>query len=271
MSKETAVELPVVEQFVDSHCHLHIIAAKGADAGALLKSAFDRGAAWIMDVGVDLDTVEARERITSQFPRVLETQGLYPSQAERPDIESLVDRLESLCALKRPAAIGEIGLDFYRDYADRSRQRELFRRQLTLAGKQSLPVVIHNRDADEETIEELRAAALERTGVMHCFAGDIAFARRCLDAGYYISFAGNVTFKKAAGLREVAAFVPSDRLLLETDAPYLAPVPMRGRTNHPLLVNHTYAAVAEVRKVPADQLAADIVVNFERLFLEERG
>ncbi len=266
MSRPKSVDIPRVTGSVDSHCHLAIIQAKGVDVRALLDDLFASGMQWILDVGVDLETIPARKKLAAGFPRVLKSHGLYPSVAEDDALEQQLRLLEEHCTREQPVAIGEIGLDFHRGYATPDRQRDLFQQQLDLARRLSLPVVIHNREADSELLEDLSAARLDPTGVMHCFSGDIHHARRCLEAGYYISFAGNVTFRNAEQLREVARFVPADRLLLETDAPYLAPDPLRGRVNHPGLVNFTYRRVAELRGVSVEELARAVRDNFVRLF-----
>lgn len=266
MSRTTTVDVPRVHGAVDSHCHLAIVRERGIDIETILSEFFASGAEWILDVGVDLDSLSARRELAAGFPRVLQSQGLYPSMAEDEDTSTLLTRLEELCTTARPSAIGEIGLDYHRGYATPQKQRDLLQRQLDLARRLSLPVVIHNRDADEDLLDDLSAARLDRAGVMHCFSGGVALARRCLDAGFYVSFAGNVTFKNAGELREAVRFVPRDRLLLETDAPYLAPHPLRGRTNHPGLVNLTYWFVAELRGVAIEELAGNVRENFVRLF-----
>jgi TatD DNase family protein len=168
----------------------------------------------------------------------------------------------------RAIALGEIGLDYHYDHSPRGVQREVFARQLRLAKSLSLPVIIHSREADEETLEILRAeyAGAVRGGVMHCFGGGPALAEGALALGLYISFAGNVTFKKADALREVALTVPLDRLLVETDCPYLAPVPHRGRRNEPAYVAATARFVAALRGVTDEEFGRATSENFSRLF-----
>ncbi|HUX14182.1 MAG TPA: TatD family hydrolase [Spirochaetia bacterium] len=269
MSRPTNPETPLVAGAIDSHCHFLDMARKGVDVRGMLSRWVESGGAWTVDVGVDLEGVQVRRTLAAGFPQVLRTHGLYPSVAAEPDVASLVARLESLCRTDNPVAIGEIGLDYHRDYASPVRQQDLFRRQIALAHKLSRPVVVHNRAADLDLLSALRDSTLERCGVMHCFSGDLSFARKCIDAGFYLSFAGNVTFKNADSLRDVARYVPDDRLLVETDAPYLAPHPLRGRTNHPGLIGHTYACVADARGISADGLAQLVLSNFTRLFRPE--
>jgi TatD DNase family protein len=169
---------------------------------------------------------------------------------------------------KRVVALGEIGLDYHYDNSPREVQRDVFARQLRLARAERLPVIIHSRDADAETLEILRAEyeGAERGGVMHCFGGGPALAEGALGLGFYISFAGNVTFKKADALREVALTVPAQRLLVETDCPYLAPVPHRGRRNEPAHVVETARFLAGLRGVSPEELGRVTSENFWRLF-----
>ncbi|HEX4566746.1 MAG TPA: TatD family hydrolase, partial [Vicinamibacterales bacterium] len=166
----------------------------------------------------------------------------------------------------RACAIGEIGLDYHYDFAPRDVQREVFAAQLDLARDLDLPVVVHTREATDDTFALLAAAPGVR-GVFHCFTGDAAMARRALDIGFYVSFAGIVTFPKAADLREAAAIVPADRLLIETDSPYLAPVPHRGQRNEPSFVGQVLAALATVRREDPRTLEARVTENFRRFFL----
>ncbi|HIE13623.1 MAG TPA: TatD family deoxyribonuclease, partial [Desulfotomaculum sp.] len=180
-----------------------------------------------------------------------------------------VESLRRLAARERVVAIGEIGLDFYRDLAPRPVQREVFIAQLRLAGELGLPVVIHCREAHAQVYELLSSEGKGLTGVMHCFSGSWEEARRFLALGFYISIAGPVTFPKSSKLLEVARRVPPDRLLLETDAPYLAPVPYRGKRNEPAYLVHTARKVAEIRGTSLEELAAATTENASRLFRQE--
>jgi TatD DNase family protein len=193
--------------------------------------------------------------------------GVHPHDAKLYD-EAAERLLLEFVRSRRVVAVGEIGLDYHYDNSPREVQREVFRAQLRLAREESLPVIIHSRDADEETLEVLRAeySGAGRGGVMHCFGGGPALAEGALGLGFYISFAGNVTFKKAEALREVARTVPLDRLLVETDCPYLAPVPHRGRRNEPAHVAATARFLAELRGVGHEELGRATSANFSRLF-----
>jgi len=168
---------------------------------------------------------------------------------------------------QRACAVGEIGLDYHYDFSPRDVQREVFRAQIELALELQLPVIIHTREATEDTFEALREAGAGRLrGVFHCFTGDEAMARSALDIDFYLSFAGIVTFPRADSIRAAARIAPADRVLAETDAPYLAPVPHRGKRNEPAYVAAVVAKLAEVRGVPSDDLAAEVTRNFASLF-----
>ena len=163
-------------------------------------------------------------------------------------------------------AVGEIGLDYHYDIAPRDVQRELFAAQVQLACDLDLPVVVHTREADDDTIAILQTGGAKLRGVLHCFTGDAAMARRALDLNFHVSFAGIVTFPRAPELRETARMIPSDRLLVETDAPYLAPVPYRGKRNEPAWVMHVLDTLADVRGVTSAELGREVAENFVRLF-----
>jgi TatD DNase family protein len=243
----------------DTHAHLDACADP---AEAVVARARAAGVERIVAVGSGLDSCRETLAIANREPGVWAALGIHPHQAADPDAE----RLDDLCAIladERAVAVGETGLDFYRDYAPRDRQRELFARQLELAADLGKAVVVHTRAADEET-----AAALESfdgTVILHCFSSPelLPFA---LDRGYFVSFAGNVTYPKAEELREAARRVPPDRLLAETDSPFLSPQPRRGRPNEPANVVHTVARLAETRGEDPVELAARLDANAAAAF-----
>jgi TatD DNase family protein len=211
----------------------------------------------IVSIGSGLDSCRETLAIASRERGVWAALGIHPHQAADPDAEQL-DELRELLADEQAVAVGEIGLDFYRDYAPRDRQRELFRRQLELAAELRKSVVVHTRDADEETASALEL--FDGTVVLHCFSSP-PLLPVALERGYYVSFAGNVTYPKAEELREAARHVPAERLLAETDSPYLSPQPRRGRPNEPANVVHTVAALAEARGDDPEALAAQLDGN----------
>jgi TatD DNase family protein len=230
----------------DTHAHLDACVDSPEELLARAKTA---GVERVVAVGSGLDSCRKTLALARREPTVWAALGIHPHQAGDEDADRL-DELRELLSDERAVAVGETGLDFYRDYAPRDRQRELFARQLELAAELGKPVVVHTRAAEEET-----AATLEGfpgTVVLHCFSSP-ALLPAALERRYYISFAGNVTYPKAEDLREAASRVPADRLLAETDSPYLSPQPRRGRPNEPANVIHTVRALADARgEAPAD-------------------
>lgn len=256
---------------IDSHFHSLEMAAKGLDPQLLLAWSFDNGLSAAVDVSVTPENLTKRMEMTARFPAVRFTAGYYPSEAGKfvsstAESVRMLGVLDSALLAPRVVAVGEIGLDGYRDYAPIEAQIELFRAQLASAAAHRLPVVIHNRECDLLVLESVKEAGLPRGGIMHCYSSDYDTAKRFVDLGFLISFAGNLTYKGAGALQEAARRLPRESLLLETDSPYLAPVPARGVPNHPGYIGHTYTFLASVRQVPLDELALQIASNFARLF-----
>jgi TatD DNase family protein len=244
---------------IDTHAHLDACAEPAEE---LIRRAREAGVTRIVSVGSGLDSCRETLAIAERNEAIAAALGIHPHQAAEPDADRLHE-LRELLDDERAFAVGETGLDFYRDYAPRDRQRRLFEQQLELADELSRPVVVHTRAASEET-----AAALEPftgTVVLHCFS-EPELVPVALDRGYYVSFAGNVSYPKAEKLREAARRVRADRLLVETDSPYLAPQPRRGRPNEPANVVHTVAALAEARNEEPAALAAQLDANATAAF-----
>ncbi len=242
---------------IDTHAHLDACAEPAA---ALVARAGDAGVDRIVSIGSGLDSCRATLAIADKEDGVFAALGIHPHQAAAG--ESL-DELRDLLAHEKAVAVGETGLDFYRDYAPHDRQRELFADELDLAGDLGLPVVVHSRAAAEETAAAL--AGFPGTVILHCFSTP-ELLPIALERGYYVSFAGNVTYGKAEELRIAARVTPADRILAETDCPYLAPEPLRGRPNEPANVMHTVAALAAARGDDVDELAARIDANASAAF-----
>ena len=243
---------------IDTHAHLEACASPPNE---VVERARDAGVTRILAVGSTIDTCRAALATAEANEGVFAILGVHPHEAAAEG--DRLDELAELLGHPRAVAVGETGLDFYRDYSPRDRQLEVFDAELDLAGDLGKPVVIHTRAAEAET-----ARALERfdgTVVLHCFSSPPLLAV-ALERGYYVSFAGNVTFPNASELRVAATQVPADRLLVETDSPYLAPQPVRGRPNEPANVTHTLAALAEARGEDRTELEARIDANAAAAF-----
>jgi TatD DNase family protein len=256
--------------FIDSHAHIDGEEFDG-DREEVVARARAAGVRAIINVGTGDPHSGALERAVSvaeSYEGVYAAVGVHPHDARLYDAAAERRLLGLVGRGGKLVAWGEIGLDFHYDHSPRGVQREVFARQLMLAREAGLPVIIHSREADEETAGVLRDvyAGAPRGGVMHCFGGGPALAEAALALGFYISFAGNVTFKKAEPLREVARLVPLARLLVETDCPYLAPVPLRGRRNEPAYVVETARFLAELRGVEPAELGRVTSDNCARLF-----
>jgi len=255
---------------VDSHAHLDD-PRFADDLAAVIGRAEQAGVNRIMTVGCLGADAEARDRVLrllDDWPSLRAAFGVHPHDARFMD-DSLEGEIDRLMADPRVLGIGEIGLDFYYDNSPRDAQAEAFARQLALARRHHKPVVIHTRDAESETIEILSSEPdLPRAdrGVLHCFTGSEELARAGLELGYSLSFGGVLTFKKAEELRAIAGWVPGDRILLETDCPYLAPVPHRGKRNEPAYVAKVAEVMAACRNSPAEKVASQAAANFQRLF-----
>lgn len=256
--------------FVDSHAHIDG-EEYDADRDEVIRRARDAGVVAILNVGTGdphSGTLERAVSVAERYDAVYAAVGVHPHDARLFD-EEAERRLGQLVRQSaRVIAWGEIGLDYHYDHSPREVQREVFARQLKLARAASLPVIIHSREADEETVEILRDEWQDSGlgGVMHCFGGSVEMARSVLALGFTISFAGNVTFKKAENLREAARIVPLERLFIETDCPYLTPVPFRGRRNEPARVVEVARCLADLHALETEEIGRITSENFYRFF-----
>jgi TatD DNase family protein len=246
---------------IDSHTHLELCEPPDAE---LVAAATAAGVTRILTVGIDGASCRAALAAAEAFPQVYAAIGRHPNAAKGFDGADLAE-LRALAAHERCLAIGETGLDFYRDGAPHEDQQRAFAAQIALARETAKPLVIHSRAAEQQTLDQLAAEADGVSVVMHCFSMPERL-QECLGRGYEISFAGNVTYKSAAELAEAARLVPEERLLIETDAPYLTPQPVRKERNQPAFVAHTLAFIAEQRGVPVAELDAAVERNAARVF-----
>jgi len=257
-----------VPELFDTHAHLHV-PEFAEDLAAVLERARAAGVQRLVTIGTDVETTVAALALAEREEGVWATAGIHPHDAAAAD-EAAFAAIERLAGHPRVVAIGEIGLDFFRNFSPPDVQARTFRRLLGLARRLGKPAVMHCRDAHAETLAILEEERVSEVGgIMHCFSGDVAIARRCLDVGLLISLAGPVTYPNARALPDVARFVPADRLVVETDCPFLPPQGQRGRRNEPAYLALTAARVAELRGESLATLGPRMSANARRVFRVE--
>ncbi len=256
--------------FIDSHCHIDG-EAFDADRDEIVQNAKTAGVKAMLNIGTGNPhngEIEKAVRVAEQYENVFASVGVHPHDAKLYDDEAENNLVDLVKNSEKVIAWGEIGLDYFYDHSPRDVQREVFIRQIRTAKDLNLPIIIHSRDADDETVEILTEECSYQNfrGIMHCFGGTAKMAQDLLNVGFLISFAGNVTFKKAENLREAARVVPLEKLLIETDCPFLTPVPFRGKRNEPAYVVHTANFLAELKSVSPEIIAEQTTRNFIELF-----
>ncbi len=256
-------------QLIDSHCHLNYDYAPKTDAD-LVREAHEAGIVALITVGTDLEALAKMVEISERYPQVFHTVGVHPHEASTLAPGDLA-KIEAAAAHPKCRAVGEIGLDYHYDHSPRDVQRAQLDLQLDLALRVRQPVVIHSRDAEDDLLAALtqyagQVPAGAIPGVIHCFSGTQKFGQACLDLGFYISFSGILTFKTAEVLREAARAFPLERLLVETDSPYLAPIPFRGKRCEPAMVRFTAQKLAETKGIAIEEVARVTTDNARRVF-----
>jgi TatD DNase family protein len=252
-------------RLIDSHCHLDDRQFDD-DRAQVIERALAAGVGRMLAIGTGNGPpdLEAGLRLAREYSFLYATVGVHPHDAAKAMPETF-GAMQALLADEKVLAVGEIGLDYHYDFSPREVQRAVFVEQLGLAGRAGKPVVIHTREAWEDTLDLLRERFSRGRGILHCFTGGSEEARQALDLGLLLSFGGVLTFPKSDAVREAARLAPEDRLLVETDAPYLAPAPKRGKRNEPAFMVETVRRLAEVRGVPPEHIAQVTTANFERL------
>jgi len=255
---------------IDTHCHLNYEFDHGKTAAQLVEACLMSNVKYQITIATDHTNFLEVQKISENFPSVFHTIGIHPHEASQVTPE-ILETMKTYLLHPKCVAVGEIGLDYYYEHSQPEKQKRECAAQLDIAREFKKPVVIHSRDAEEDLLEMLIDYAKELTGeyspgVIHCFSGTEKFARSCLDLGFYISLSGIFTFKATEDLRNMVKGFPLDRLLVETDAPYLAPVPMRGRKCEPAMVKHTAMKLAEVLRLPFEDLARITSENAKKCF-----
>ncbi len=270
---------PLDVAVADSHCHLDIgIEGRDGEAGLSVEDALARGAAVgvprIVQIGCDLDGARWAVVAANRYDEIVAAVSLHPNEAPRlvhdgddTALDDALAEIDRLAADPRVRAVGETGLDYFRTGEEgRAAQHRSFRAHIEMAKRHGKALVIHDRDAHEDVLRVLAEEGSPDRVVLHCFSGGVEMARECVQRGYWLSFAGTVTFKNAAELRNALAVTPTEQLLVETDAPFLTPSPYRGRPNATYLIPLTLRAMAEVKQVPIDDLATAVAANTDRAF-----
>jgi TatD DNase family protein len=251
---------------VDSHCHLDF-PELASELDAVVDRARNAGVGTMLTIGTSLERFPGVRAVAERFPNIWCSVGVHPHEA-KDEGQSVPDRLIELAAHPKVVGIGETGLDYFYEHSPREEQRESFRAHIAASRATGLPLIVHTRDADEETAQMLREEQEKGAfpGLIHCFSSGRLVSETALELGMYISLSGIITFKAAEELRQIVRDIPLDRILVETDAPYLAPVPKRGKRNEPAFVAHTAAKVAELKGIGMAELMATTTDNFFRLF-----
>ncbi len=252
-------------QLIDSHCHLDM-AAYGDDCQEVIARARAAGVKTILTIGIDLESSQAAAELAARHENIYACVGIHPHHAQEAGPKAYA-ALAKLAAQPKVIGYGEIGIDLFKDYAPVDVQTLVFKKQLELAQELGLPVIIHDRDAHDTILQTLQESGpYPARGVIHCFSGDKDVARKFLDLGFYLSIPGVVTFKKATELQEAAAFIPLDRMLVETDGPFLAPEPWRGKRNEPAYTLYTAEKIAHLKGISLDEVARQTSKNIATLF-----
>lgn len=251
-------------KFTDVHVHLEDERFDD-DREETIKRAFGAGAEFLINGGSSVKSSRKGVEIAGQYDNIYCCVGVHPHDADKTQPDSL-EIIAELAANKKVIAIGEIGLDYYYDYSDREVQKEWFRKFMSLAADLNLPVVIHDRDAHADCLETVKIYAGKVKGIYHCYSGSVEYAREIMKLGYAMSFGGITTFSNAKTCVEVVKSLPAEMILTETDAPYLAPSPFRGRRNEPSYVPHIISKIAEIRNVSPEIIAETTIENAKRIF-----
>ena len=258
-------------KIVDSHCHLDFKDFSD-DLDEVIKKAKLSSVEYFLSISINFKDFKNILGIANKYPNVWCTTGVHPSSVPKKflknEISKVIENISVNLKHKKVIGVGETGLDFFRGEENKTNQIDYFNAHLMTSGKNNVPTIVHTRAADKETVQCIKNSVLQYNakGLIHCFSSSKKFAKEILNHGFYISFSGLITFKKATELVEVVKYVPIDRLLVETDSPYLAPDPLRGKRNEPCFVTHTLEKIAEIKKIKSEELAHHTTNNFFKLF-----
>ena len=248
---------------IDTHSHINMI--EGLTLEEIIKEAKDNGVEKIILPAASLSDIDTVYEIADKYEDVYGLLGIHPSEV-KDWTDKLIDKIKEYSKNKKIVGIGEIGLDYYWDKSFNYQQKEVFIKQIELANELNFPISIHDREAHKDTFDILKEHNKNSKVIMHCFSGSVEFMKECIKEGFYIAIGGVVTFKNAVKVKEVAKEVPPDKLLLETDAPYLTPVPYRGQENHPAYVKYVAEEIAKLREISFEEIDKITTENAKRIF-----
>ncbi|MBP9752799.1 MAG: TatD family hydrolase [Proteobacteria bacterium] len=250
---------------VDSHCHLNMEEFQN-QIPEVLENAKKNGVLYCLSINTKLEETKNVQDIADLYDNVFSSVGVHPHYAESHNLLTLKDDLKAALRHKKTIALGETGLDYYYNLSDKTSQKKSFKMHIEVGIEENVPIIIHTRDADEDTIDILKSYDKKSMGVFHCFSGNKELAKAALNLGFYISFSGIITFKKAVELQEIVKYVPIERILVETDSPYLAPIPFRGKRNEPAYTRYVAEQVASLKDISLQTVAKETTKNFCHLF-----
>lgn len=248
---------------IDTHSHIYMIEETPIEK--VIENALNSGVSKIIVPSAYPKDIDIVMELTQKYNNIYGLLGVHPSEA-RDWTDDLIDKIKSYSKSKKIIGIGEIGLDYYWDKSFNDLQKEVFIKQIKLANELNLPISIHDREAHKDTFDILKEYNKNSTIIMHCFSGSLDFAKECVKAGFYLALGGVVTFKNAVKIKEVAKWIPIERLLLETDAPYLTPVPYRGKENQPAYIKFTAQEIANLKEISFEEIDAITTSNAEKIF-----
>lgn len=259
------MRLNQTESLIDSHFHILEMKKKDIDTKNFLNEWFKSGGSYLLDVGINEDNLSERLNESWDFPKLYHSVGIHPNYANG-NIELRISNIEKQLNNDKIIAIGETGLDYYWDKVSKNVQKDFFKSHIELSIKHSLPIIVHDRDASEDIIDILKQYKGKAFGVIHCFSSSPEFANEYLKLGFYLSFAGNVTYRKSISIQETLKITPHDRLLIETDSPYLSPQKVRGKVNHPGNISYTLDFISDKLDITRESLVTKVKQNFVHLF-----
>jgi TatD DNase family protein len=251
---------------IDTHAHINFPEFKETTTGNILANAKQNDVQYMINIGSDLKTSQESAALAENHSEIYAAVGIHPHDAQAAAVDpSQLNGINNLLKKDKVVALGETGLDYFKNYCPINIQKDIFEQQLEIAINNNKPIIIHNREADNDIYEILKSTGYQKI-VIHCFSSDVAYARKILDLGFYISFTGNITFPKNATGQEVAKYVSLDRIMVETDCPFMSPVPHRGKTNEPAFVKHVAEKIAELKNISLAEVAEQTTKNAVKFF-----